>query len=125
MVLSLSLVIHSYYKSSYCICSFLNFYRHKRLFAIFANKVTRHAEHQRLQIFILNEKLKLMKISFMFQNVKSVILLKNKKTNLLHHFNSVILNVKVPQQQQNVYTICCGLFVRCFVGKINIYHFAS
>lgn len=70
------------------------------------------------------ELLQLIKISFMFQNVKSVIVLKNKNL-LLHHFNSVILNVKVPQQQQNVYTICCGHLCKMFVGKIDIYRFAS
>ena len=33
----------------------------------------------------------------------------NTTNSNIHHFNSVILNVKVPQQQQqNVYTICCG-----------------
>ena len=28
--------------------------------------------------------------------------------NYTTFFNSVIINVKVPQQQQNVYTVCCG-----------------
>ena len=80
--LLLLLVIHSYYKSSYCIYSFFEFFIDIRtclLFLFFREQsYPPYIAPMFADFHPKKEQLELIEISFMFQNVKSVVLLKNK-----------------------------------------------